>query len=291
MHIAMDNGFDVFKQHALAGLNRHTRQLVKVSQRQYAKARKSTKASGTSIPPEGKIKQRLCDKCGCVVETDAESEVDTESEADAELPVHANLEKIPGHACDTSNEGEIARIIKESGLSILKGKSNYKAWAADTEKLLSRKKIAYILTPHILLDSMVKQYDDWVGRRIIYAHISTARADRLRRRTIDTKFAWHVWSELRADVLHCPCNDLKEVALNDYEELSKYQESAEDGCSSCKLILDAVEAFAPGWISPSNFSKKGKLISAKVSSYLIQVKLKGGHIWGRHFEFFVQPGQ
>ena len=290
-HIAMDKSFDAFKRHALTNLNRRTRQLIAISQRRYSKARKPTKAPGTSVPPDIKMKQKLCDECGCVVKMDADSEVVTESEADVESPVPVDLEKIPGHICNPSRQAETARIVNESRLKVLKGKSNYKAWATGIENVLSREGIAYVLLPNTLLDTALKQYDDWVARRVIYAHISAARADRLARRTSGAKFAWNVWSELKADVLLCPCNDLEETVLNEYEELPKYLESAEDGCPSCQLILDAVEAFAPGWTSPSNFSKKEKSILAKVSSYLVQVNLKGGLILGRDFEFFVQPSQ
>jgi hypothetical protein len=287
----MESSFDAFKRHALADLNRHTRRLIETSQRRYRKARKPDNTSGTRVPPERKTKLKLCDKCGSAVEVDVDSNVDAESKGDSESQVDAELEEIPNHVCDTVKQVEAARMIRESRLSILKGKSNYKAWVEDFQNVLRREGIAYVLTPYTPLDSALKQYDDWVARKIIYAHISTARADRLRRHTKTIKFAWHVWSQLNSDVLPCPCNDLNEVVSNPYQELVKYQESAEDGCSSCKLILDAVEAHNPGWISPFNFSMKGKFISSRVSSYLIEVKLAGGHIRGLDFEFFVQSGE
>jgi hypothetical protein len=299
----MESSFDAFKRHTLADLNRHTRRLIATSQRRFRKARKADNTSGTHVSLERKTKLKICDKCGSAVGVDADPEVDTDSEvdaeskgdsepeADSESQVDAELEEIPNHVCDTAKQAEAARMIRESRLSILKGKSDYKAWAEDFQNVLSREGIAYVLTPYTPLDNALKQYDDWVARKIIYAHISTARADRLRRSKENIKFAWHVWLQLSSDVLRCPCNDLKEAVSNPYQDLAKYQESAEDGCSSCKLILDAVEAYSPGWISPSNFSKKGKFISSNVSSYLIVVKLAGGHISGRHFEFFVQPGE
>ncbi len=247
----------------------------------------------TSLSSQKRTKQRLFDDCGCAVEEgDADSQVADESKADADgLEVKPDSEKSLGHVCNPGKQAEIARIIKESSLGILKGKSNYVTWAADVETVLRGEKISYVLTPYVPLNNIFKQYDDWLARKIIYAHISTARANRLRSRIGPLKFAWNLWSELYSDVSSCPCNNLKEVVSSRYEELVKFQESAEDGCSYCKLILDVVEAFTPGWISRSYFWKESKSVSVLVSSYLIQIALDGGQLWRRNFEFFVQPGQ
>jgi hypothetical protein len=168
-------------------------------------------------------------------------------------------------------------------MSNLKGRSNYDTWATDVENVLRRQGMAYVLESYAPLDNVHQQYDDWVARKIIYYHISAARAHRLRRLEYWPRTAYRLWSLLRSDVLCCPCNGLKgvatnrlkEVAAHRLEELLKYQESAEDGCASCKLILDAVEAYAPGWISLSEFSRKRRWISAQVSSYLCSSNAKG----------------
>jgi hypothetical protein len=276
--VVKHSGSPARKQHALSGLGRHARNAKAAFKRQDKNAGKPSDIIPASIVIPGieDVRRKICDECGTMVVVDSESK------------------KSPDHVFYEDSQAETAKITKESRLDILKGKSNYDTWAANVLADLRRREIAYVLEPDAPLNNAHSRYDDMVARKIIYHHISAARADRLCRLVGQLRVAWHVWSMLRSDVLSCPCNDLNEVATNRPEELLKYQESAEDGCESCELILDAIKAYNAGWIGPSNessLSMKAKSISAKVSSYLVQVTLEGGFTSGRTFEFFVRPGK
>ena len=246
---------------------------------------------------------KLFRECKQTVETTPWPEMDSPCQSRHYLSVfdkfdnvNADLIKDLEPLSDMNNEEGLEKINNGILIRTLQGNSNYNTWAAEIKHVLRRMGAVYILRNHFMPHTLKQRHDNWVACNLILQSISATQAERLCHLTADeSKMAWLIWKGLRPSCSpypSCPCNNLLGVGRGPIR-LLECQEIAEDGCASCQLILDAIEAYVPTW---TEVSKEGKSISVMIVRQSVRVSL--GQDSGLEpsslpssFEFIPPPGK
>jgi hypothetical protein len=195
-------------------------------------------------------------------------------------------------------------LAKSTKLRQLKREADYHTWSAQVQATLEAKGLWYIVNrdDDEPFRSIKEGFDNETARKIILNDISDLKTSHLR----GWRSAHEVWKCLRRVVFRCPtCLELKDIMYDVRLSFSGLYESAEDGCESCRLLLDAMEGFAPGWslgwtdpkfeakgvnpASPMKETVPSTSISISKRKFLVRVVFEMEGIT-RTVEFFPEPG-
>ena len=191
---------------------------------------------------------------------------------------------------------------ENSKLNGLRGKNVYSKWAVEVEKSLKAKGLWGAITPRQRPATAFEKSNGQEARTLILQHLSTVKAKSLSFLTS----ASDIWKQHKIDASYCPtCLDLsQDIRKATSVRTSAFKRSALDGCGSCQLLLDAADAYAPGWIGDivekalvpgSNAEDEPeRLISLEISNYFVRVTLlrrEGLDLEETCFDIFNQTGE